>query len=265
MQRYLRSLTLMASAALLIVFIQSYSLSATTISVREGQSQTLGNGAVRTYVEVDDTGDPTEVGVILSDYALTNLPAEAEEYVLQLPPEAASTAITHIGLNWRSHGHAPDEIYHLPHFDVHAYVISPEEREAITATADDLETVYKTPESELIPTGYVMAPDSAEPRQGSHWIDPTAAEFQGSPHGFDHTMIYGFYNGEMTFVEPMVTIDYLQSQQEFEGAIALPARYSKPSSYPTGYSVTYNEATGEHTIALTGFTSSPSVNQTASH
>jgi hypothetical protein len=214
---------------------------------------------------LDDNGNPTEVGVILSNDALSNLPEHAEEYMLQLPPEASTTAITHIGLDWRSHGHAPDDIYHLPHFDVHAYVITPQEREAITATGANLETVYATPAPELIPAGYVLAPESAEPRQGAHWIDPTADEFRDAPHGFDHTMIYGFYNGEMAFVEPMVTIDFLQSQQEFEGAIALPARYARPSAYPTAYSITYNEATGEHVIALTDFMPSATIGQTANH
>lgn len=245
-------------AALFVVFIQT----GTQASMFESESQSLGDGTVRTYVELDDSGNPVELGVILSGDALSNLPDYAEEYMLQLPPQAATTAITHIGFNWRSHGHPPAEIYNVPHLDVHAYVISPQEREAITATGANLETVYATPAPELIPAGYVLAPDSAEPGQGAHWIDPTAEEFQDTPHGFDHTMIYGFYNGDMTFIEPMVTIDFLQSQQEFEGTIPVPKRYTRPGAYPTAYSITYNEATGEHIISLTGFTSSTSTSQT---
>lgn len=247
--------------ALLVVFIHTASQAFTF----EGKSQSLGDGIVRTYVELDDNGNPTEIGVILSNDALSNLPDRREEYVLQLPPEASTTAITHIGLNWQSHGHIPSDIYSSPHFDVHAYVITPEEREAITATGANLETVYATPAPELIPAGYVMAPDSAEPRQGTHWVDPTAEEFRGAPHGFDHTMIYGFYNGEMAFVEPMVAIDFLQSHQEFERAIALPARYAKSGAYPTAYSITYNEATKEHIIALTDFMQSARISQTSNH
>lgn len=258
----MRSNFLVSACSTLLVLSIQIGCQASTF---ESQPRSLGDGTVRTYVELDDKGSPTEVGVILSGDALSNLPDHAEEYLLQLPPEASTTAITHIGLDWRSHGHAPDEIYHLPHFDVHAYVISPQEREAITATGANLETVYATPAPELIPAGYVLAPESAEPRQGAHWIDPTADEFHGVPHGFDHTMIYGFYNGEMAFVEPMVTIDFLQSQQEFEGAIALPARYARPGAYPTAYRITYNEATGEHVIALTDFTRSAPISQTPNH
>jgi Domain of unknown function (DUF5602) len=241
-----------ACTALLILSAPSASHASTV----ESEPRSLGNGTVRTYVELDDHNNLTEIGVILSDSALTNLPDHTSEYVLQLPPQAATAAITHIGLNWQSHGHAPSQIYSPPHFDLHAYIITSAERDAITAVGANLETVYAAPLSELIPTGYVMAPNSAEPGQGAHWVDPTADEFHGTPHGFDHTLIYGYYNGEMSFVEPMVTLEFLKSQQEFEGAIAVPARYARPGAYPTAYSITYNEVTGEHIIALTNFTSS---------
>jgi Domain of unknown function (DUF5602) len=251
--RYLNLATLMrclvaTGAALLVISLQGLAQASTV----ESKPQSLGNGTVRTYVELDDAGNATEVGVILSEGALANLPGETTEYVLPLPAEAETTAITHIGLNWQSHGHAPPAIYSTPHFDVHAYVITPQERQAITAT--NLETSYETPSPELIPAGYVLAPDSAEPLQGAHWIDPTAREFHGEPHGFDHTLIYGFYNGEMTFIEPMVTLAFLQSQQAFEGSVAVPQRYARTGSYPTAYRIAYNEATGEHIIALTEFT-----------
>jgi hypothetical protein len=247
---FMRMRFLAVACATLLAVVMASASHASTV---ESEPRSLGNGTVRTYVELDDSGNPTEIGVILSEAALSNLPDHADEYVLQLPPQAATTAITHIGLNWQSHGHAPSQIYHVPHFDVHAYVITPEEREAITAVGSDLETAYETPAPELIPAGYVMAPESAEPEQGAHWIDPTSEEFKGAPHGFSHTLIYGFYNGEMSFVEPMVTIDFLKGQQEFEGAIAVPARYVREGSYPTAYSITYNEATREHIISLTGF------------
>lgn len=248
-------------AALLVLSIPRASYASTV----ESEPRSLGNGTVRTYVELDDNGNPTEVGVIVSNTALSNLPTRTSEYVLQLPPQAATSAITHIGLNWQSHGHAPSQIYNPPHFDIHAYVITPDERTAITATAANLETVYATPAPELIPAGYVMAPNSAEPRQGAHWVDPTADEFHGAPHGFDHTLIYGYYNGEMSFVEPMVTLEFLQSQQEFEGAIAVPQRYARTGAYPTAYRITYDEATREHRISLTGFTPSTPVIAPVSH
>ena len=226
-------------------------------AVIEGEPQPLGNGTVRSYVALDGQNYPQEVGVIFTAAALAGLPQDGTELVLPLPFQAESTAIDHIALDWRPHGHPPEPIYGDAHFDIHAYTISPAEREAITAQGADLEKAYKTPAPEYIPAGYVMAPDSAEPRMGAHWADPTAAEFQGHPHGFDHTLIYGFYEGAIAFIEPMVSFDFLASQQDFEGEFALPQSYAKPGLYPTRYRITYNEATQTYTVALTDFWQPP--------
>ncbi|MBE9160387.1 DUF5602 domain-containing protein [Nodosilinea sp. LEGE 06152] len=222
-------------------------------SVIEGTPQSLGNGTIRTYVALDGHNYPQEVGVIITEEALTELPQEGTELLLPLPFQAESTAIDHIALDWRPHGHPPEPIYGDAHFDIHAYTITPAEREAITAQGADLEKTYKTPAPEYIPAGYVLAPDSAEPRMGAHWVAPTAAEFQGHPHGFEHTLIYGFYNGAIAFIEPMVSLDFLASQQDFEGAFALPQSYARRGLYPTRYRVAYSEATQEYVVALTNF------------
>ena len=138
-------------------------------------------------------------------------------------------------------------------FDIHAYVISPQQRDAITDQGSDLEKAYKTPADDFIPVGYVPAPDSAEPCMGVHWVDPTAAEFQGDPHGFSHTLIYGFYDGVMAFMEPMVSLDFLKSQATVEQEFARPKRYSQPRLYPTRYRITYHPETQEHRISLLEF------------
>ncbi len=245
----LRTLFLTTCTTLLVLAAQGCS----KVTHFESEPQALGSGTVRSYVELDQEDQPKEVGIILTESALADLPDQATEVVLPLPAQAETTAISHISLDWRSHGHDPSPIYGLPHFDVHAYTLTPEEREAITATGADLETAYKTPDSDLIPTGYVLAPDSAEPRMGAHWVNPASEELQDTPHGFAHTLIYGFYNGEMAFVEPMVALDFLKSQQAFEGDFPAPQNYSKAGSYPTAYRITYNEETKEHTVALINF------------
>ncbi len=245
----LRTLFLTTCTTLLVLAAQSCS----KVTHFESEPQALGSGTVRSYIELDQEDQPKEVGIILTESALADLPDQATEIVLSLPDQAETTAISHIGLDWSAQGHDPSPIYGSPHFDIHAYTLTPEEREAITATGSDLETAYKMPTSDLTPTGYVPAPDSAEPRMGTHWVNPTSEELQGTPHGFTHTLIYGFYNGKMAFLEPMVTLDFLKSQQAFEGDFSVPQNYSKAGAYPTAYRITYNEATKEHTVALTNF------------
>lgn len=58
-----------------------------------------------------------------------------------------------------------------------------------------------------MPQDYVMDVHAVVPGEGVHVEDVTAKEFYGQP--FDTTLIYGFYNGKMAFVEPMVTRHYL--------------------------------------------------------
>lgn len=147
----------------------------------------------------------------------------------------------------------PPPIYGTPHFDRHFYTISQATRQQITATGADAVKAYKTPDASLIPTGYVLAPDSAVPGEGSYWINPQAPEFQGTPHGFEHTFIYGFYDGKIDFLEPMISRTALEQHQTFDEAIARPVRYWTSGAYPSRYSTSYNAQTRDFRIALNSF------------
>lgn len=211
-------------------------------------SQPIGQGTIRAFVTVNHQGRPTEVGVVLSKSALSKLPSHSTEYQLPLPRQAATTAFTHIGVNWNPHGHAPNPIYGTPHFDLHFYTITPQERQRITLSKPA--QLYKTPPAGFVPEGYVLAPDSGEAGQGSHWIDPTAPEFQGPPRGFEQTFIYGFYNGKMAFQEPMIAKSVFDRRQSFTQPLKLPALYAKSGFYPTEYQVSYDQTKGEYRVSL---------------
>ncbi|WP_088889617.1 DUF5602 domain-containing protein [Leptolyngbya ohadii] len=220
-------------------------------SIVRGASQPIGQGTASSYVSLNDRGQVSEVGVILSESVLKDLPSQMTEVDLALPPQAlSSTPFTHIGLNWNPQGHLPPPIYGIPHFDLHFYTISQATRRQITATDEDAAKAYQIPEASLVPANYVMAPDSAEPGQGSHWVNPNAPEFQGAPHGFDHTFIYGFYDGRMSFLEPMISKTMLEQHQSFDEAIARPARYSPSGVYPNRYSLSYDAQAHEYRITL---------------
>lgn len=216
-----------------------------------GTSQNLGQGNAATYVVLDDQGQVTEIGITLSESALTNLPTEETELDLALPQVAIDTTpFTHVSLNWNPEGHLPTPIYGTPHFDVHFFTIAPTTRQAITVTGDNIAQTYKTPDSQLIPAGYQLAPDSGVPREGAHWINPQSPEFQGEPHGFDHTFIYGFYDGTIDFLEPMVSKATLEQYPTIDEPIPQPDRHSTPGLYPTHYSITYEAQTHQYRISL---------------
>jgi hypothetical protein len=222
-----------------------------------GSTVNVGSGTARSWVTLDNNGNPTAIGLAMTDSALLNLPSVAfppTEYVLPLPAQASATAYNHIGLDWNLEGHPPAPIYTKPHFDMHFYTISAAERDMINPA--DTAKVNKMPGADYIPAGYTLPPGpaiEAVPRMGVHWGDLTSHEFHGSE--FDKTFIYGFWNGDMIFAEPMITVAYLQSKASFTENLKLPAKYPKANLYyATKYSIKYDTTKKEHIVALEGLT-----------
>lgn len=250
LKRYHLGLAAFSLVLTLLIFIGT----AVSSTIQQGTSQTFGQGTAYSYVILDRQGKLSSIGVTLSESALNQLPDAVLDLDLPLPQAAtAVTPFTHISVNWKPQGHMPEPIYGTPHFDFHFFTISQDDRHAITATGDDLEKSYKTPDADLVPVGYVLAPESAEPLQGSHWINPQSAEFQGLPHGFNHTFIYGFYDGTMSFMEPMISLPTLEQHQSVNETIALPVRNAELELHPTHYTLTYNAQAQEYRISLDGF------------
>ncbi|MEP6833652.1 MAG: DUF5602 domain-containing protein [Gemmatimonas sp.] len=65
---------LLTAAALVAVACTDDATQPNLAGTRYGVSQALGAGTARTYVTLDAAGNPTSVGVALSEAALTNLP-----------------------------------------------------------------------------------------------------------------------------------------------------------------------------------------------
>jgi len=241
---------MLAVAGLLLV--GSATARAAGVTRQTGEPITIGNGRAYTWMLNDGFGHPLAIGINLTDTALTGLPTEDTEYVLPLPQQASATPFTHAVMNWNPHGHIPPGIYDVPHFDFHFYLITTAQREQITATGEDLARTTLMPAPEFIPQGYIGPEGTSEPRMGWHWVNPASPELNGQP--FTETFIYGFYNGEMAFIEPMITTGFLAGRSFVSHAIGLPASYPTQGYYPTGYTVAYDTARGEHVISLWGLT-----------
>lgn len=225
-----------------------------------GPTQSIGDGTVQTFVTM--TGSvPTTLGVRISESVLASLPVEpgpvhgAHETLLALPSDISVAPFDHISFDWQPNGHAPDGVYTLPHFDVHFYMMTGAERDAISSTRPAFATeAAATPTASLVPAGYVPTPDVLE-RMGIHWIDPSSPEF--TPAGFSRTFIYGFWNGHLNFLEPMLTKDFVESVKMMPGqsatfTIPQPAAYEKAGHYPTLYGVRYDADAQAYDIVLEG-------------
>lgn len=215
-----------------------------------GASRALGSGTANTYVITDPSGAPTTIGVQISRSALSNLPATDTEIDLPLPAAAAPTAFQDVAIDWNPQGHPPPGIYDVPHFDVHFYLVDAATRATISPSDPN---ALNAPPADQVPTGYVQLAPAVVPAMGVHWIDPASPEFNGQP--FTSTFIYGFYDGKMNFIEPMITKAFLQSNPSFAKAIALPKTYPYPGKYyPTGYTVFYDATSDSYIVSLTGLT-----------
>ena len=225
---------------------------------RVGETKPLGQGTAQSWVRLDAAGNPETVGLTLTDAALLGLPPHHtgphHETVLRLPA-ASGLPFNHIGLDWNPAGHDPTPIYGTPHFDVHFYLITPAQRDAINPTDPEYAAkAARPPQPRFIPAGYVTTNDPV-PRMGVHWIDPTSPEFNGQP--FTATHIYGFFDGRLNFFEPMVTkafLEQIRAQENlpkaFVKAIPQPQAFAQTGYYPTEYAIRYDDAREVFTITI---------------
>ncbi len=227
--------------------------------VYEGPPTPIGQGQGRAFVILAADGTPTTIGIRLTEAALDGLPgtpppgADGWEYVLPLPAQAAGSGYDHIGIDWDPQGHAPPGVYDRPHFDFHFYLIDANARNRITAVGADRERANKMPEAAFLPAGYLLPPGTEVPRMGAHAIDPAADEFNHKP--FAHSFIYGFYDGKMIFVEPMVTRAFLASKPAISTPVKLPEAYALRGYYPTRYGIRYDAERRQYDITLDGLIS----------
>lgn len=90
---------------------------------------------------------------------------------------------------------------------------------------------------------------------GGHALDLTGPEFNGGV--FTNTFIYGFYQGEEIFLEPMLTKSYLESLSGSSTfTIRQPGQYALPTLpalVPGSAQYSYDSTTDLYTITVGDF------------
>lgn len=209
-----------------------------------GPAVPFGNGVVRSLVTINHEGNPVEIGLKMSEKVLERLPAHIEEFSLKIHKKANKLPFDHIDLGWMKNGHEPF-FYQFPHFDIHFYMISKEEKMKII---DDTEAEI-LPDPRYWPVSYFPGP-GYEPYMGKHWLSGDAPELKEGGV-FSQTFIYGSYNGAFNFLEPMITLDYLQKRLDESFDIPQPTQYQVNNVfYPTRYRISYDNIKKEYKIIL---------------
>jgi hypothetical protein len=239
---------------------QSSSTTPSDSGAFSGPSQELGNGTVKTYVTLNDGGQPTEVGVRLTPTALEGLPQSGTTLMIDFPDQATDTAFDHVMLNWNPQGHEPPELFGRPHFDFHFDMVDMATMEAINP--DDAAYAAKAehlPEAKYVPQDYAVAPGppvaaQAVPNMGVHLVDSSDTSLVPGQYDFTQIVINGVWDGRYTFIEPMITRDWLMTESSLEQPLKQPEAYQEAGYYPTTYAVHVDEQTKEYVVSLRGLT-----------
>ncbi|PRZ28177.1 hypothetical protein [Flavobacterium granuli] len=236
--------------------------SATQLNVFKGPQVALGNGKVRSWISVDANGNPKEIGIEMTREALlnperdkNNAPLAGTTIVIPLHLKASQlTPFDHIGINWNPNGHEPEHVFDVPHFDIHFYMISVEEQMAIPEWSPETNDLFNNyPPPGYMPADYFTPPDAAtaEAQMGKHWLPVNLGDYLP----FSKIMVYGSYNGNLIFIEPMITLDYLLSNAMSSIDYSQPEHFAKPGNYPTKYNIYHDDVTGNTYVTLSEFVS----------
>jgi hypothetical protein len=214
-----------------------------------GPKVNVGDGQAWAYIRTDEQQKPLAIGVQFDEAALTNLPSgspHGDEFVLELPTDISVAPYNHITLDWNEHGHDPMHVYDLPHFDLHFYFMSMEQRDAISPF--DSTEFNKPLAPEYLAPMYLETPGGV-PRMGAHIIDLTSPEIAGTGT-FTHTFIYGKYDAKINFLEPMITKAFLESKKQVHQEIRQPQAWQKTGYYPAQYTIQFDETTKTYSVLL---------------
>ncbi|MCC6369941.1 MAG: DUF5602 domain-containing protein [Bacteroidia bacterium] len=199
----------------------------------------MGNGYVFSWVNVDNFNKPKSIGFTFNTEALAGLDTSGSGHTsgghnpniieLAMPAEAANVVYNSIVINWNPKGHVPNGVYDTPHFDFHFYSMPTAERKAIPNYEQDSLKFKNLAPKDYFPANYI-SPGGGDPEMGTHLVDLNARELNGK--AFDETFVYGSYNGKVNFIEPMITMAFLQKTTQYSRSIPRPAKVMVSGYYP---------------------------------
>jgi hypothetical protein len=219
----------------------------------KSQEVAFHGGKLWTSVKVDKNDTPKSLSIVINDAALNSVPVgqpsdhmSPANNILIPVSDKGNTFFKTVMVNWNSSGHEPDGVYTVPHFDFHFYTTSANE---VMSYTDPVKLDQNLPDAAYFPATYI-SPTPGVPMMGRHWIDVTSPELNGAP--FTQTFIYGSYDSKVVFYEPMITLQFLKDNSNYERAIPQPAKYQTAGYYPTRLRVVKHDGVTE--IVLDGFT-----------
>jgi hypothetical protein len=217
-----------------------------------GPEVQVGNGTAQTFATFLSTGEPKEIGVMLTKEAFTGLPSTNQLYPLEFDTKAKENMLfDHVALGLSATGHGLPPSGNIgAHFDFRFFMTTQAARLAIPAPTT---SGYPAgggfdvaPPAGYLPANYAM--NAAVNQIGRHWGENVFH----TGHHVDHTMILGTWDGKLTFINPIVTLPTLTGGQKQSVVFPQPQLFAKPGYYPTKYNI-YKDDKERHLVTLSDF------------
>lgn len=174
-------------------------------------------------------------------------------------------------MDWNPEGHEPPFLYGHPHFDFHFYMLDERDVEAIEGGPATYDIPDALMPEDTVTTADLRPPMGPVPRfvvpdMGEHLVSfPASMPAVPGSDGWS-VYIWGAYDpdgdgtGQMTFMEPMITVAYFEglmgdgsSDAEAIVDIPVPQRFVKAGWYPTEYVTRYHSHDDTFTVSLESF------------
>jgi hypothetical protein len=220
--------------------------------IERGSTVQAYGESVTTWAKLGAGGRPIQAGVLVDFGLIENPPAEpgpgpAGAIAVAEFPKAVQSAsfLNHFQLHWEREGHPPDP-FRVPHFALHFYRVTIREVARISSP------VTAIPDDTRVPAGYeYMGTEGFAPQMGVHAVDPADLE-----KPFTTALVLGYYGGKLTFLEPMVTREYLLQKKDFALTIPMPEALDGGTLYPTRLVAHYDRITDTYQFIFGDFVSS---------
>ncbi|MGX7666834.1 hypothetical protein [Flavobacterium pedocola] len=220
----------------------------------QGDYVAVGDGFVFSWVTFNKSGELMEIGIDITPEVYESLPKSGDfESPVNIPFANVvkdQIPFDHVGLNWDSGG-SKNPILSKAHLDIHFYMISMEERMRIPVFSDISEPFFNNyPPPGYFAAGYKpFAKNSrAEAKIGNHWL---VAEKDPKP--LDYALFLGSYNGLFTFIDPMVSLDFIKSDSQLiSQSFPQPDIYPSDQEFPKHFNI-YTSKAGNNSISLSNF------------
>ncbi len=223
------------------------------LEIYRGTPVDLWKGKATGWISVSHLGAPVELGLEITREALEDLP-DTNFNVPSIPLPARAKELTpfeHIQIEWSAKGHGlagPNgPVPFGPHYDPRFFMQTLEERLKIPPPTDPSAKFNVYPPEGYMPSNFFPGL-TALPGIGLHWVDRS-----GFP-GIRKALILGTYDGEFTFISPIVLAEEMRSGNSSSTAFLQPLFFQESNTYyPTKYNIYADKAKQKHYITLSDF------------